>query len=141
MPASALPARLAALVLSIAVGLAAGLAGAQPAPATPPAPGAPPPPAAAPSAPPEPVTLDVGVRIGGVYRFGGAPAFAVTGRGGPLLGVGLVLAPSSRFSVGLAYEHAGLGSEHGQGDLGVVDLDRSTDSLWASLRLTLFRVD
>jgi hypothetical protein len=72
---------------------------------------------------------------------GDAPAFQVAGRTGVVMGLGLAVAPSPRYAIGLAYEHSDLGSEHGQGDLAVVDLTRSLDSLWATVRLTLFRVD
>jgi hypothetical protein len=131
MPASASLVCLATVTLSIAVALAPGVAGAE-APAA----------AVAVRQPPrDPVTLEVGLRLGGSYRLGDAPAFSVTGRGAPLLGVGLAVAPSTRFSIGLAYEHAGIGTEHGEGDLGVVDVGRSTDALWGTVRITLFHND
>ena len=53
---------------------------------------------------------------------------SVSSRTGFLIGVGVAVAPSPRFSVGLTYEHAELGSEHGAGDLGTVDVDRSLDA-------------
>jgi hypothetical protein len=92
-------------------------------------------------APADPINLDVGVRLGGSFRIGDAANFPISSRTGALFGLGVALAPSPRFSVGLAYEHGELGTEHGDGDLGIVDVDRSTDSLWATVRLTLFRVD
>ena len=137
MVASTLPARLLAGSVAFAVGLGAAVAGAQPVPR----PVAPPDPVVVLPAPADPVTVDVGVRIGGAGRIGDAPAFSITNRGAFMLGVGVAVAPSPRISIGLAYEHSGLGSEHGAGDLGVVDVDRTTDSLWATLRLSLVRVD
>jgi hypothetical protein len=137
MPASASPARFVAAACQLAVALAAGPADADPAPAVSPSPG----PVITQPTQPVPITLDVGVRLGGNARLGDAPASPITARGGAMLGIGVAVAPSPRFAVGLAYEHAAIGSEHGEGDLGVVDIDRALDSLWASIRLTLFRVD
>jgi hypothetical protein len=143
MPDSVSLARLVAAALSLVTGLAASAAGAQAAPAAPPGParseGEGPPISLPPR--PDPVTLDVGVRLGGAVRLGGSPSFPIESRTGSLFGIGVSIAPSPRYAVALAYEHAGLGAEHGQGDLGVVDVDRSLDSLWASVRLTLFRLD
>ncbi len=51
------------------------------------------------------------------------------------------MAPSPRFAFGLAYECGELGTEDSQGSLGTIDVDRITDSVWASVRVTLFRVD
>ncbi len=87
------------------------------------------------------MTADVGVRLGGAFRIGDSASFGIDSRTGALAGVGLAIAPSWRYSIGLAYEHAGLGTEHSAGDLGVVDVGRTLDSVWASVRLTLFRVD
>jgi hypothetical protein len=137
MPALASPGRLAAAALSVALGLVASTGRAQPVPFTP-LPADPPivlPPR------PDPVLFELGVRLGGLVRIGDAPSFSIDSRTGFLLGVGVSIAPSPRFSIGLTYEHAELGSEHGEGDLGTVDVDRSLDSLWATLRLNLFRVD
>jgi hypothetical protein len=91
--------------------------------------------------PPDPITLDVTLRTGGAYRFGDGPSFPITSRSGATVGAGITIAPSLRWAVGLAYEHSGLGEEHATGDLGDVEVSRSLDALWASLRLTLFRVD
>ena len=87
------------------------------------------------------MTAELGVRLGGAFRVGDAASFGIDSRTGAVVGVGLAVAPSSRYSIGLAYEHAGLGTEHSAGDLGVVDVGRTLDALWATLRLTLFRVD
>jgi hypothetical protein len=129
MLASASSARLLASVCWVAAALATRAAGAEPEPAIvlPPR--------------PEPITLDAGVRLGGNTRLGDAPALPISGRGGVMLGIGVAVAPTPRFAVGLAYEHSDIGSEHGEGDVGVIDVDRSLDSLWASVRLTVFRVD
>ena len=137
MVASTLRARLGAASIALAAGLVAAAAGAQPLPR----PAPPPDPVVVLPARADPVTFDVGVRIGGAGRIGEAPAFSVTSRGAFVLGVGVAVAPSPRFSVGLAYEHSGLGSEQGAGELGVLYLDRTMDSLWATLRLSLLRVD
>ncbi len=160
MPVPAPPARFAAAALSLAAALGAGRAraqpvpGAQPVPAAQPVPVAQPVPAAQPvpgvppppepvvlPSPPDPVTLDVGVRLGGAFRSGSAPAFSVGTRTGFMMGAGVAIAPSPRFAIGVAYERSGLGSEHGQGDLGIVDVERSLDSLWATLRLSLVRFE
>src|ERR1700689_861707 len=113
MAAFASPARRLAVSLSLAVGVVASAGRAEPLPATPlsrePAVILPP--------RPDPVFLELGVRLGGGFRIGDAPSFPITSRTGFLLGVGVAVAPSPRFSVGLAYEHAELGTEHSDGDL------------------------
>jgi hypothetical protein len=113
---------------------------ATPASAEPPPPPPPPPPADPALAPP-PIMAELGVRYGGAIRIGSAPSFEVGDRGGSMVGVGLAITPTRLFRIGLAYEHASLGSEHGAGDLGSVNLTRSLDSLWATLRLSLYRGD
>jgi opacity protein-like surface antigen len=112
--------------------LAAGGAGAQTGPGEPPV---------KLPAPPEPVMLDVGVRFGGAVRLGDAPAFSITQRGGAVLGVGVGVAPSPRWLVGVAYEHTDIGTERGDGDLASVDLSRSLDSVWATVRLNLYQTE
>lgn len=137
MLVSAPPARLwAAPALLVAAALVPRTAGAQ---TTPPA--TPPPAPIVLPRPAEPITLDLGVRLGGAARVGDAPAFSITGRSGVVMGLGVAVAPSPRYAIGLAYEHADLGSEHGEGDLATVDLTRSLDGLWASIRLNLFQND
>jgi hypothetical protein len=137
MPAFALVARPAAAALVLAVGLVAGTARADPFPATPLVAD---PPVVLPLRP-DPILLELGVRLGGIVRIGDAPSFSIDSRTGYLLGVSALVALSPRFSLGLVYEHAELGSEQGAGAMGTVDIDRSLDSLWATLRLNLFRID
>jgi hypothetical protein len=84
---------------------------------------------------------ELGLRFGGAIRIGDAPSFAITGRSGTMVGAGIGIAPSPLFAIGLAYEHTSLGSEQGAGDLGIVELTRSLDSLWATLRLSLYHGD
>jgi hypothetical protein len=95
----------------------------------------------APAPTPTPVLIDVGLHLGGVHRFGEAPAFAITGRAGVSFGVSAEVSPSPRYAFGLAFEHAGLGSERAAGDFGSVDLTRDLDVLWAGLRVYLVRTE
>jgi hypothetical protein len=91
--------------------------------------------------PPEPILFDVGVRVGGSGRLGDSSSLPIASRGGATVAVGVAIAPSPRYAVGIAYEHGELGTEHGEGDAAILDLDRSMDSLWASVRVSLFRND
>lgn len=124
-------ARLAA-PLALAVALTSRSAGAQ-AP-SPPAPWVPPP-------PPDPVTVDFGLRMGVAARLGAPQNFDLTRGTGYTVGLGVAVAPTRRFAVGIGYEHVDLGAESAAGDLGSVDLTRATDALWATLRLTAFRTE
>jgi hypothetical protein len=90
---------------------------------------------------PQPVLIDLGLHLGGVHRTGDAPAFPITGRAGVSFGVSAYVSPSSRYSFGLAFEHAGLGSERAEGDFGSVDITRDLNVLWAGLRLHLFHTE
>jgi hypothetical protein len=134
MPARPHFLRLAAGLLALAAGLASPPAGALPPPSSVTEPMGPPP-------KPDPITFDVGVRIGGAGRVGSSSSLPITNRGGEMFGVGVALAPSPRFSVGLSYEHSGLGSERGVGDVADVAVDRSLDALWATLRLGVLKLD
>ena len=87
------------------------------------------------TAPPEPVGIDLGLHLGGVYRAGDAPAFPITDRAGVSFGVSAFVAPSRRFSFGLAFEHAGLGGEQAEGELGKLTITRDLNVLWAGLRV------
>lgn len=91
----------------------------------------------------EPVTLDLGIRLGPSVRVGDASALTIADRAGLAIGVGVLVTPTPRFSLGLAFEHVGLGREvAGDGRLGqvdYVDASRSLNALWADLRLHLFR--
>jgi hypothetical protein len=93
------------------------------------------------TAPPEPVRIDFGLHLGGVYRAGDAPAFPITDRAGVSFGVSAFLAPSRRFSFGLSFEHAGLGAEKAEGDLGSLTITRDLNLLWAGLRVHLINTD
>lgn len=131
----------ATLVRSVAAALVASvIVGARAASADTPLAAPPPPePAPVPAPPPDPVTLDVSLRIGASYRIGDSPSLPITGRFGAMFGAGVAIAPSQRFAIGLAYEHGELGTEHGEGDVGTIDVSRTVDSLWASVRATLWR--
>jgi hypothetical protein len=99
------------------------------------------PPPARTTTPPDPVRIDLGLHLGGVYRAGDAPAFPITDRAGASFGVSAFLAPSRRFSFGLAFEHAGLGGEKADGDLGSLTITRDLSLLWAGLRVHLISTD
>jgi hypothetical protein len=132
MPGTTSPARLAGCSSLLVIALIA--APARPAD----------PPERRPSGPvpqPDPVTFEVGPRIGAAGRIGSGQSFDVDGRFGAMFGLGVAIAPTPRFTIGLAYEHSQLGGEKGAGDLGTVDLTRSLDALWASLRIAVIRVD
>jgi hypothetical protein len=101
---------------------------------------------------PEPVTARIGLDLGPSVRIGEAPAFAIRERSGLALGVSAVVAPTSLFDVGLAYERVELGREHGGGTTpgapamsatpatpDWVDVARTVDALWASVALRLVR--
>ena len=93
------------------------------------------------TAPSEPVLIDLGLHLGGVYRTGDAPAFPITDRGGVSFGVSAFVAPSRRFSFGLSFEHAGLGGEKAEGGLGSLTITRDLNVLWAGLRAFLISTD
>ena len=99
------------------------------------------PPPARTTTPPDPVRIDLGLHLGGVYRAGDAPAFPITDRAGASFGVSAFLAPSRRFSFGLAFERAGLGGEKAEGDLGSLTITRDLSLLWAGLRVHLISTD
>jgi hypothetical protein len=88
--------------------------------------------------PPDPITLDVGGRVGVALRIGDSPSFPIATRNGGMLGVGASIAPTRRFAIGVAYEHAGMGTESGAGTYGTASVTRSLDTLWATLRLALY---
>lgn len=90
---------------------------------------------------PPPMRIDVGLHLGGVHRTGDAPAFPITGRAGVSFGVSAYVSPSPRYSFGLAFEHAGLGSERAEGDFGSVDITRDLNVLWAGLRVYLLHTE
>jgi hypothetical protein len=91
--------------------------------------------------PPDPIVFDAGLRAGGAARLGQSPSLPIRRRTGPMIGVGASVAPSALFTIGLAYEHTWLGSEHGVGAAGIVDADRRIDGVWATIRLTFLRTD
>jgi hypothetical protein len=84
---------------------------------------------------PEPVLIDLGLHLGGVYRTGDAPAFPITGRTGASFGVSAYVEPSRRYAFGFGFEHAGLGGEQAAGDLGSAELTRDVNVLWGGLRV------
>lgn len=89
------------------------------------------------TAPTEPVLIDLGLHLGGLHRVGDSPTFSITNRGGVSFGVSAFVAPSRRFSFGLAFEHAGLGGEKAEGELGSLAITRDLNLLWAGLRANL----
>ena len=93
------------------------------------------------TAPADPITLDFGPQAGFGYRFSGSAGFPIGNRSGGVLGGSIAVSPSRSYSVALRYEHSALGSEHGAGDVAHVDLTRSLDVVWASLRLAFLRTD
>jgi hypothetical protein len=102
-----------------------------------PAAGADPPPAPLP-APLDPITVNLGLQLGPSFRLGDGPSFAIAERIGLALAARAFIMPSPRFSLGLAYEHVGLGREKGgDGDPDFVDVTRDLDALWAGLRVHL----
>ncbi|MDC3952678.1 outer membrane protein [Polyangium jinanense] len=81
--------------------------------------------------------VDLSASVGGAVRLGDAPLFPVAQRGGGMFGFGLayLLHP---IWIGLTYEHVGLGREEsGVVPFGAVHIARSTDTVWASLRVRL----
>lgn len=91
--------------------------------------------------PADPVKIDLGLHLGGVHRLGDAPAFAITDRAGVSFGASAFVAPSRRFSFGLAFEHAGLGGEKSEGDGGSLTFTRDVNVLWAGLRAYVINTD
>ncbi len=86
---------------------------------------------------PRKTSLDPFVLVGGAVRLGDAPLFNITQRFGGNFGVGFSY-QYEPFSVGLSYEHLGLGREDsGVGRFGVVHIDRSLDTIWGQLRMRL----
>src|SRR5690349_20304165 len=87
------------------------------------------------TSPPAPVLIDLGLHLGGVYRIGGAPAFPITERAGASYGVSAYVEPSRRYSLGLGFEHTGLGHEQAAGDFGSAEIARDVNVLWGGLRV------
>jgi hypothetical protein len=83
----------------------------------------------------EPVLIDLGLHLGGVYRAGDAPAFAITGRAGAVFGASAYVAPSRRYAIGIGFEHVGLGGEHAEGDFGSAEIAREVNVLWGGVRV------
>jgi hypothetical protein len=150
-PPSRPTARATGVFALLATGLLAPAAGAEPPSAPPGAPSSEPPRSAAQSAlrrsaalkgplpeALEPITVDLGLQLGPAFRLGEGASFPVTERIGPALAIGAFITPSRRFSLGLEYEHVGLGREQGgDGEPDLVDVSRDLDALWAGLRLHL----
>ncbi len=98
-------------------------------------------PVPAPAPLPDPVLIDLGLHLGGVYRMGDAPAFPITGRTGAVFGVSAYAEPSRRYAFGLAFEHAGLGSEQAKGDFGSAEITRDVNVLWGGLRVHFVKTE
>src|SRR5690348_4704188 len=58
---------------------------------------------------PDPIGIDLGVRLGFAYRVGDAPAFSISERAGASFGVSAYVSPRPTYALGLAFEHVGLG--------------------------------
>jgi hypothetical protein len=83
-----------------------------------------------------PTTLDLGATVGVGTRLGDSAYYDVSSRAGVALGAFAWLAPAPNFSIGLMYQHLGLGHERGSfGSYGTVDIDRSAHLLWAGIRV------
>jgi hypothetical protein len=93
------------------------------------------------ASPLEPVRIDLGLHLGGVYRLGDAPAFAITGRAGAVFGASAYVAPSRRYAIGLGFEHVGLGGEHAEGDFGSVEISREMNVLWGGVRVDIVHTE
>lgn len=91
--------------------------------------------------PPEPVRVDLGLHLGGVYRIGDAPAFPITERAGVSFGASAHLAPSRRYAFGLGFEHADLGREKVENDYASATISRGLDVLWGGIRVTFLHTD
>jgi hypothetical protein len=88
-----------------------------------------------------PATFDLGPRIGGGVRLGSGPSIPISDRGSAMVGVSAAIAPSPLFTVGIAYEHSTLGREEGSGDVADVEIARTMDAVWATLRLNVVHTD
>lgn len=91
--------------------------------------------------PPDPITVELGAQVGFVYRIGDGPSFPVAGRAGGTFGLAAAVAPWRRAAIGLGWEHTTVGSERAQGDLADVDVRRSLDVFWASVKLFVVRTE
>jgi hypothetical protein len=79
--------------------------------------------------------FDIAASVGGAIRLGDAPLFPIEQRGGTMFGLGFayLLHP---LSLGLTYEHVNLGREEsGVVPFGAVHIARSTDTVWATIRM------
>jgi hypothetical protein len=94
-----------------------------------------------PQAPKTPATVDLGLRLGGGLRLGSGSSLPITDRGSAMIGASVAFAPSPSYTFGLAYEHSSLGHEGGSGDAADIELARSIDAVWATLRLNLVHTD
>ncbi len=90
-----------------------------------------------PSTPREPdkTNFTAFVLAGGAVRIDDAPLFNITQRVGGNFGVGFAY-KIQPISIGLSYEYTNLGREDsGVGPYGFVQIDRSIDTLWASVKV------
>jgi hypothetical protein len=135
--------RAGAIALSLGIAAFASLVARPAGAADAPAPGRPAAAAPAAAAPavgqPQPIQLDLGLRLGPSFRLGSAPAFAITDRAGASFGLGAHVTTNRYLAIGMAYEHTGLGGEQTEG--GAVNISRDLDALWAELVITLVRSD
>jgi hypothetical protein len=94
-----------------------------------------------PQAPTAPATFDLGLRLGGGLRLGSASGLSLSDRGSAMIGGSVAMSPSPSFTVGVAYEHSTLGHEQGSGGSADVELARSIDAVWATLRMGLVHTE
>lgn len=93
-------------------------------------------------APEAPVTVDLGLQLGLLHRFGDAPSFEITERTGLTLGGSVNVTPSRHFTLGIAYEHADLGHERSAlGPYGSFDVERDLSALWATARVHVLSME
>ncbi|EYF02137.1 hypothetical protein [Chondromyces apiculatus] len=84
----------------------------------------------------EPITLEFDGRVGMAVRADDPPDLAPVDRVGLDLEAAAYLAPTPSFSLGLAFQHLGLGRERSAtSDLGTFEVSRDMNALWAALRL------
>lgn len=75
------------------------------------------------------------VLVGGAVRIDDAPLFNITRRVGGNFGIGFSY-QIQPISIGLSYEYTNIGREDsGVGPYGFVQIDRSLDTLWASVKV------
>ncbi|AKT37095.1 hypothetical protein [Chondromyces crocatus] len=86
----------------------------------------------------QPITLELGGRLGVAARADQPPDFTLVDPAGLDLEVAAYIAPRPAFSLGLAFQHLGLGRERSAASsFGLFEVSRDVQALWAALRLNL----